>query len=111
MSRSERLQTRFRVIQEAVAHVHGKDMAFAAASVAWLESLEYYCLQALRRIEKYSDGPEARDEIPVLHKEIKDLLQSYHKEICEHLKLSQVQAIERSAAFKEVVNDICNERG
>jgi hypothetical protein len=86
-------------------------MAFAAASVGWLEAIEYTVLQALRRMEGHTEDLDLSEEISMLHQEIKALLQSFHKEMCEHIAINQTEAIEASSAFKEVVSDICNQRG
>ena len=92
----------------------GRDMAFAAASVGWLEAIQYTVLQSLRRVQKdcLGDDPADWDTIvPEMNEEVKTLLQSFHKELCEHIAINQIEAIEASGAFKEVVDDICNQRG
>ena len=109
--RSIRLAERFSTIKTTLTELCGDNLAFAISSVAYLEAIEYSVLQALRRVEMEAD-PEARKGLrSLMHQEIKVTLQSYHREICEHLGVDQVVAIERSNAFKEIIDDICNQRG
>lgn len=113
MTRTTRLSERFKNIEQAVSMTVGPRMAFAASCVAKLEGIQYACLQALRRVqaEQLDSENPSQSIVPAMHQEIKDLLMSFHSQLCDHLCIEQSEAIKQSAAFKEIVDDICNQRG
>ena len=111
--RARRISDRFHAIEQALALTTDKEVAYAAFAVAWLEGIEYFCLQALYKIESFVDYPTPEDAVlvPLLHRQIRRQLLGFHEELCAHLGVSQERAIELSKHFKEVVDDICKDRG
>lgn len=119
MGRAERLQERFKLIQQTLKDLHGKDLAFAAASAAWLQAIQYATEQSMKRIKnevEAEDGPVylqgGFDNLIIqLDAEHEALLRSFHKELCSHLEVDPEQALELSKAFTQVVRDICLQGG
>lgn len=115
-TRAERLNFRFRLIQQTLHELHGRELAFGAATAAWLMALEYTHRQALLRLCReladdagtYTGPPEVAH---MLGDEMNALLQSFHKELCEHLGVDQAESWQLAKAFKEVIHDICHQGG
>lgn len=109
-SRAERLQERFNVIKLAVGELHGRDAAFAAASVGWLRAMQYAIDQALGKVARAT--PDARAQVKdQVSDEIELMLRGFHAEICSHLGVQEQEALDLGKSFEEVVKDICYQRG
>lgn len=116
MNRGDRLNERFKLIQQSLFELYGAEAAFGAASAAWLMAIQYAAKQSILRLEKeysqmfgklgYSDAL-----IDELEGELELLLRSFHKELCQHLGVSPAIAERHAKAFKQVVEDICNQGG
>lgn len=116
MSRAERLNERFLLIQQTLTELHGKPLAFAAASAAWLRAIQYGVKQSLEGVKQftglddvaYTAAGEAVEKYDLEHEL---MLRVYHKELCVHLNVDPAQALELSLSFEQVVQDICFQGG
>lgn len=99
-SRSKALQERFDLIAEALKDLHGRDLAFCAESAAWLQAIEYFAILALRRARTDPDTNASEAEL-------REILMSFHNQLCKYLAEDQVEAIDLARSFREVVDDIC----
>lgn len=114
--RAVRLEGRFRTLQQTIEELTDRDTAYAVAAAAWLQGIEYATLQAFRRLDnEVGAGLQSKEHaealISKLHLEIKTLLMSFHRELCLHLGRDQDAIIQRCASFREVIDDICKQRG
>lgn len=117
MTRAERLQARFNIIQQSLEYVYGRELAFAAASVAWLRAVQYGAKQSMCRMRDWH--PEVPQQycteramlLEELDAEIELMLKGFHSEICAHLGVDPGRAIEVSKSFEQVVQDICLQGG
>lgn len=112
--RVKRVSERLGTIRQTIAELTDDNTGFAVASVAYLTSIEYAVLQALLRVEKDclgTNSPEHDSVVPVMHEAIRYALKGYHRYLCDYLKLDQTDVIRRSSAFREVISDICKEKG
>ena len=116
MSRSERLHARFVLIQQSIAELHGEDLAFAAASAAWLQAIQYGARQSMEKIRDFTGldpvaHAAAGERIPLLNIEHEVMLSGYHRELCRFLDVDPVQALRLSKSFEQVTRDICLQGG
>ena len=117
MNRADRLNERFKLIQTTIAELYGADVAFAAASAAWLMAVQYGAKQSMKRLVKHIEEEEgcpvygAEGLIDSLDAEHELMLRGFHKELCAHLGISPAIAERHAKAFKQVVEDICNQGG
>lgn len=113
--RVTRLSERFQFIRTALAEVtQDEDLAFAAASVAYLEVVDFLSQQGLQQVARRGDTAQAemyKSLVSEMQSGIRLALKFYHRQLCEFLEVDQVEAIKHSKAFKEIVDDICRERG
>lgn len=115
MSRPERLDARFKLIQETMTELYGKDLAFAGATAAWLMALQHMALSSMKAVQRFNlDGVgqaaavEEMEKLDAIHEAT---FRGFHKQICEHLGVDPVRALELSKAFEQVVRDICFQGG
>lgn len=120
MNRADRLNERFKLIQTTVAELYGADVAFAAAAAAWLMAVQYGVRASMRRIFleiedlQGSEGLNSDISGPLIEEldaEHELMLRGFHKELCAHLGISPAIAERHAKAFKQVVEDICNQGG
>lgn len=117
MTRAERLNQRFRTLQQTLTELHGKEKSFGAASAAWLMAIQYMHRQALNKVAAgssdagYGGEPENPKLLDGLEGEMEAVLQSFHAELCEHLGLDQEESWRLARAFSEVIHDICHQGG
>lgn len=112
--RTRRLSLRFEAIQVGLSIVYGKDAAFAAASAAWLQAIQFAFKEGMEKIALDCEASARGDiqrEITRIDLEMEQQMQAFHKEICEHLNVNREQAIDLYLHFHEVVKDICNQKG
>lgn len=107
-TRAERLDARFRIIQQTLKELYGEDEAFAAACAGWLIAIEQAVMISMIRILKEPDNPQLIKDLDAEH-EI--MLRGFHREICIKLGVDPSRALELSKHFEEVVHDILNQRG
>ena len=115
MTKAERLQQRFRLIEESVAEVYGKPLAFAASTAAWLMAVQYATDRSMKRLNGFNldavSKAAAEEDRLLLDAEHEAMLRGFHREICAYLKVDPEQALEVSKAFEQVVRDICLQGG
>lgn len=116
MTRAERLNERFRLIQTTLEELHGKPLAFAAAAAAWLRAIQHGQKQALLEVRKFTSLDSvayaaAKEEVDRLEAESEVMLRGFHQELCSHLNVDPAEAIKVSKAFEQVVRDICFQGG
>lgn len=117
MSRAERLNTRFKTIQRTLEELYGRERAFGAASAAWFMAIQYLHKQSLLRILRERTGGEIdpqdtiRSAVTQLENEMQTMLQGFHAELCEHLKVDQADAWHLAKSFKQVIDDVCHQGG
>ena len=112
--RVTRLSERFATIRLALEELTDDDTAFAAATVAYLEVVDFIALQGFNDLVKRAGTtpPELHKSLVLeMQEAVRMGLNFYHKQLCEYLKVDQVAAVKRSASFKEIVDDICKQRG
>lgn len=106
MTPDEELQRRFRVISEGVAHVHGKDLAFSAACAAWLMAIERVIGHHLEQVRD-ANADSVREEVVVESKaEVREILMSFHKEICDHFGIDRLEAAKLSHHWDQLLSDL-----
>lgn len=105
--RVTRLSERFGLIRKALEELTDSDTAFAAATVAYLEVVDYLAMGGLEEVLKNPTKERAVE----MHSAVRMALKFYHRQLCEYLEVNQDEAVKRSASFKEIVDDICKERG
>jgi hypothetical protein len=103
--RELRLQARFNAIAKATGITVGEDLAFCAKMAAWGMVID----TILRRyLDQAIAEPQRVDEFSF---EIGTILQTYHLEICDHLKIDPGKALDLVDLFREVMKDILAQRG
>ena len=116
-SRADRLNDRFKLIQQALEELHGREIAFAAASAAWLMAIQYGAKSSMARIvqDPMSDARIAKeyfDELlSSLDAEHELMLRGFHRELCSFLGVRPADAEKHAKSFKQVIDDICNQGG
>ena len=103
--RTKQLQERFKLIESAIGEKYGENTAFAAASAAWLQGIQYAALQALTKVKRGAGGDVDR-LIRDLEDELEAMLMSYHDDLCKFLEVEQDQIIKMATSFREVLHDI-----
>lgn len=103
--RTKQLQARFKLIQEAIGEKLGENTAFAAASAAWLQGIQYAFKQAMVRVKREAGGNTDK-LIAELEDELEAMLMSFHDDLCIFLEVEQSEIIKTSASFREVLHDI-----
>lgn len=115
MTRGDRLQQRFDIIEQTLRELHGKEEAFCAALAAHLRAVQYGAEQSMKQVRIYvTDGVAkvaATEEIERLDKEHQAMLQGVHERTCKFLGVDPARALELSKAFEQVVRDICLQGG
>lgn len=110
MNRADRLNARFKLIQQSIAELHGGDLAFAAASAGWLMAIQYGAKQSMERVAGI-DEDVLGFLITELDTEHESMLRGYHEELCSFLNVDPARALELSKSFEQVVQDICFQGG
>ena len=116
MSRAERLNARFLLIQQTLVELHGKELAFAAASATWLQAIQYGTEQSLRRVQVFTGLDPvafmaAGEDIEKLDIENELMLCGFHTVLCTYLNVDPAKALELSKSFEQVVRNICLQGG
>ncbi len=104
--RAKRLSARFSAIQQGIAQIHGQDRAFVTSIAAWLQIIQYAMKETVLKAVQNPDTDTANFE-----KEIQEMLQSIHEELCEYLDVSPEEALDLSVHFNEIIQDICQDKG
>lgn len=95
---------RFELIKQSLSEVAGKNLAFGAASAAWLMCIQRVLDDMLSRL---TTGRMLRER-RALEEEIEVMLRSFHGEICKELEIDPEEAIKLSDHFREVMRIIIN---
>lgn len=123
MTRAERLNDRFRLIQKALEKTVGRDKMFAAAAAGWLMAIQYGAEQSMKQIGNWATADNsskgfnstsrdhANEMIQKLDAEHEAMLRKFHEELCFHLNVDPVEALELSKHFGQIVHDICFQGG
>lgn len=103
-TRAKELQERFDAIETALAEVAGKDMAWAAASGAWLQVIQHAMKVQLEILTEHPAHAMAR--LPEFLEENQQILQGFHQQLCKHASIDPKDALRMVNNFKEVMRDI-----
>ena len=112
-ARTLRLQQRFKLILESVSFSVGKDMAFAAGAASWLMAIEHAIhasMEILAEGRNYDEGLD-HPRLDEFKQEARQLLMSFHQEICIHLGVSRDEAVKLSHHWDQLLKDIYEEKG
>ena len=110
--RVKRISERFNLIKQTITELTDADTAFAVSAVAYLEGIQYTALCGLHRVQKHALEYGGTDTlVQEMYEAVKGALKGFHRHLCDHFGLDQADIINRSSAFKEIVNDICKQRG
>jgi hypothetical protein len=111
MSRAGEIERRFRAIQRALEELYGRQRSFGAATAAWLMAIQHMSRLSLRKVlrdcSKDPNDAKAVKAIDSLDTEMRDVLMSFHQELCTHLNIDQAEAIGLSKSFHAVIYDVC----
>ena len=115
MSRAERLQQRFEFIKQSLAELHGERAAFCAAVAAYLMAGQSAANISMKQLRVYVSDAVAQaafdEDMARYDAELERILQGVHKTICEELNVDQQFAFGLARMFREVINDVLNQRG
>lgn len=103
--RDTRLQERFNSIRSALELSVGRERAFAAAMCAWGMMLDSFFTLFLEDAAKNPNSIHANEKC------MGEMLQTFHRELCDYLTVEQKDAIDLSVHFKEVTRDIFDVKG
>lgn len=116
MGRADRLNDRFKLIQQSLEELHGREVAFAAASAAWLMAIQHGAKSSMKRLIDHVEAEEgptfgARELADSLDIEHELMLRGFHKELCSFLGVPPADAERLARSFSQVIDDICNQGG
>ena len=100
-----RLQQRFDAIRATIAELHGANVAYAAASCAWLMTIDNCIRKDMRDV---AADPTRLEEFI---KEHSGMLQGFHQDLCDYLEVPHERALDLMGNFKQVMRDILERKG